>query len=70
MKVLKHGKYYNENKEIDCICGCKYQYEENDIITDGRTALTTNPLQYRRYVICPECRAITYLSNIYVSNKE
>lgn len=70
MKVLKHGIYYNENKEIECNCGCKYEYEEIDVIIDGLVALTTNPQQYRRYVICPECKAKTYLSNIYASNKE
>lgn len=67
MKVLKHGKYYNENKEIECVCGCKYQYDDKDIIVEDTIALTTNPQQYQRYVICPECRTKTYISTTFTN---
>ena len=57
MKVLEHGNFYQENRIIECICGCKFEYEQEDIRTDTSLAYTTCPEQYNRYVNCPECDA-------------
>jgi len=65
MKVLKHGNYYRENKIIDCVCGCQFEYEDKDIITDTGLAYTSYPPQYDQYVICPECCSRINLSKTY-----
>lgn len=65
MKVLEHGKFYQEDKIIKCICGCKFEYEQNDIMTDTSLAYTTCPQQCRRYIKCPECGAVTELGTTY-----
>lgn len=65
MKVLEHGNFYSENRIIDCVCGCKYEYEMDDIYTDTCLSYTTYPEQYKRYVECPECGAKTFLGNTY-----
>lgn len=67
MKVLKHGKYYRENKKIECVCGCEFEYEDTDIVTDYSLVYTSNPMQYRQYVLCPECNSRTDLSKTYLS---
>ena len=61
MKVLEHGNFYKKNKIVDCICGCKFEYELCDIYTDTYLAYTSYPEQYRRYVRCPECGATIHL---------
>ena len=66
MKILEHGNFYKENKIIKCICGCKFEYEQSDIMTDTSLAYTTSPEQYKRYVRCPECDAKTELGTTYV----
>ena len=66
MKVLEHGNFYQENKIIKCICGCKFEYEQNDIMTDTSLAYTTCPQQCRRYIKCPECGAVTELGTTHV----
>ena len=66
MKVLEHGSFYRENKIIDCICGCKFEYEMKDILTDTSLAYTTCPQQYSRYVRCPECDAKISIGNTYL----
>lgn len=68
MKVLEHGSFYKKDKIIECICGCKYQYEQNDIKTDASLVYTTCPEQYRRYVNCPECGAKTEIGTTFVHN--
>ena len=65
MKVLEHGNFYSENKIINCVCGCKYEYEMDDICIDTTLAHTTCPEQYRRYVECPECGAKTQIGTTY-----
>ena len=60
MEVLKHGKYYNKNKDtIECGCGCKFKYTEEDKMTvrDSNTLLKNYT-----YVKCPECGGIHQLS--------
>lgn len=69
MKVLKHGNFYQQNKIVDCICGCKFEYEQKDIQTDTSLAYTSYPPQYKRYVRCPECDAKTELGITYVHGK-
>lgn len=46
MQVLEHG---NQAPIITCSCGCKFMYENSDIVTtkDGETEAKT--------VTCPEC---------------
>lgn len=65
MKVLEHGKFYQENRIIDCICGCKYEYEQEDILTNLSLGYLTNPPQYKRYIECPECGARTEIGTTY-----
>lgn len=65
MRVIKHGMYY-ENNRINCSCGCEYEYDANDVYKDTNLTLTSNPPQYRDYVVCPECKARTYLSTTMV----
>ena len=62
MKIIEHGNFYSENRIIDCVCGCKYEYEMDDIYID--TSLSY-PELYKRYVECPECGAKTWLGNTY-----
>lgn len=61
MEVLEHGKFFNKDTKIDCICGCKFKYDTGDIRHDYSLAYTTNPQQFKIYVECPECGAKTYL---------
>ena len=70
MKVLKHGNYYKENKIIDCVCGCQFEYESRDIVTDYSLVHTSNPIQYDQYILCPECNARINLSKTYLSNSQ
>ena len=67
MKVLKHGNYYRENKIIECICGCKFEYDNEDIKTDLNLIYTTNPPQYQQFVLCPECNSRNDLSKTFLS---
>ena len=57
---------FTYNRIIKCICGCKFEYEQRDIMTDTSLAYTTCPEQYKRYVRCPECDAKTELRTTYV----
>lgn len=68
MKVIEHGSFYRENRIIDCVCGCKFEYEQSDIYTDATLSYTTCPTQYRKYVECPECGAKTELGTTYQHN--
>ena len=69
MKVIEHGSFYKEDRTIRCICGCKYEYEIDDICKDALLSLTTCPEQHRRYVYCPECGARADIGTTYeISN--
>ena len=68
MKVLEHGNFYQENKIVDCICGCKFEYEEDDIYNDCSIELCTFPSKIRKYVQCPECGARTDIGQTFKYN--
>lgn len=70
MKVLKHGNYYRENKKLECVCGCEFEYEDIDIVIDYSLAYTSSPMQYEQYVLCPECKSRINLSRTYLSNSQ
>lgn len=61
MKILKHGKKFNKEKIVTCdLCGCKFEYDDNDIILD-KSYTTINfsmfPPTRKTYIKCPECNA-------------
>lgn len=58
MKIIKHGSKYSENKIATCsLCGCEFEYDDNDIGIDKSFNSMTFPLlsTYKTYVKCPEC---------------
>lgn len=58
MKILKHGKKFNKEKIVTCaLCGCEFQYDDDDINTS--VALTVFPPIFEKsnYIKCPECNA-------------
>ena len=65
MKVIKHGNFYKEDRKIQCICGCEFEYDMKDIYIDNYYELTSCPPQYKRYVLCPECNARTDIGTTY-----
>ena len=74
MKVLEHGWIYNEKHYIlECNCGCKYKYNEEDIKEVPRLFLGYN-LKDRYYlcyyVECPECREKYWLSKMIPISRE
>lgn len=53
IKILKHGK---KNFITVCPeCGCKFEYETEDLEIDHSICLTSYPVRYNRVVACPEC---------------
>ena len=62
MKVLEHGMYHQEDRTVKCGCGCKFEYDYEDERTDFSIEFTSNPPQFRKFVRCPECSSIIYLS--------
>lgn len=54
IKIIKHGKCQKFTKTCD-ECGCEFEHTLEDVETDYTMALTTSPVQYERYVKCPEC---------------
>ena len=61
MKILKHGKKINKEKIVTCgLCGCKFEYDDDDIISDkSYTAINFSmfPPTRKTYIKCPECNA-------------
>ena len=58
MKIIKHGSKYSKNKIAICpLCGCEFEYDNNDIGIDKSFCSMTFPLfsTYKNYVKCPEC---------------
>ena len=58
IKVIKHGEKPKFKKT--CLnCGCEFEYELEDLVTDSNWNLTGTTLSYprriRRVVICPDC---------------
>ena len=68
MKILEHGRYYIENRITNCMCGCKFEYEIEDIFIDKTLTYTSNPPQNEEYVLCPECNARINLGKRYAYN--
>lgn len=54
IKIIKEGKITRFKKTCPD-CGCEFEYETSDLITDYSVCLTTSPSQYSTYVICPCC---------------
>lgn len=54
IKIIKEGKVKKFTKTCPD-CGCEFEYETSDLHIDYSVGLTTNPVQYSTYVICPCC---------------
>ena len=59
MKIIEHGKYYEqENNIAKCNCGCKFRYDEDEVTAQTQTEEVSYK-DYRKYlykwVKCPEC---------------
>ena len=53
IKVIEHGK---KIFTTTCPgCGCKFEYELEDLKVDRSLCLTSYPVRYNRVVTCPEC---------------
>ena len=51
MKILKHGKKFNKEKIVTCdLCGCKFEYDNNDTETEKSFCFMTYPPTYKTYV--------------------
>lgn len=74
MKVLEHGWVYNEKHNIiECDCGCRYKYSEEDIkevpyVQFGWNFKDQYYLVY--YVKCPECGRKHWLSKMTLITEE
>lgn len=56
MKILKHGKKFNENSIVTCEkCECEFEYNVSDFLVEKGFDFMTNSLAYQTYVKCPEC---------------
>lgn len=54
IKIIKEGKITKFRKTCPD-CGCEFEYEASDVVTDYGECLTTYPPRYNTYVICPCC---------------
>jgi len=55
IKVITHGKK-PKFKKICSNCGCEFEYEQEDIVTDYNWNLTLSyPRRIKRVIICPDC---------------
>lgn len=56
MKIIKHGNKRTMNRRIICdLCGCEFEYSDNDVVIDKSFCFTTFPPTYKTYIKCPEC---------------
>lgn len=55
IKIIKEGKITKFRKTCPD-CGCEFEYDESDVLTDYGVCLTTYPPQYNTYVACPCCK--------------
>lgn len=55
IKVIKHGKKPFPRNCTCPECQCEFTYELEDLKTDYDICYMSYPVQYRRYVICPDC---------------
>lgn len=46
------------------LCGCEFEYDNNDTEMDKAFCFTTFPPTYKTYVKCPECGAKIFLSTM------
>ena len=64
MKVIKHGKQYDDDKPFrgKCCCGCVVEVTRKEIrYTSDHTSDQRDGDYY--FVICPECDGIIYFKN-------
>lgn len=62
LKIIKHGNKYSKNKIAICpLCGCEFEYDNNDAKIEKAFYFTLFPLQYKTYIKCPECNKEIYL---------
>lgn len=54
IRIIKEGKKTKFTKTCPD-CGCEFEYETSDLQTDYSLCLTTYPVQYNTYIICPCC---------------
>lgn len=56
LRIIKHGNKYSENKIAICpLCGCEFEYDNNDTGIEKAFCFTSFPPEYKTYVKCPEC---------------
>ena len=58
MKVIKHGKSYNEKNHICTSCGCEFTFTEKDVRVVSKSEIYEG-IYYSlhcEYIRCPECR--------------
>ena len=56
LKIIKHGNKYSKNKIAICpLCGCEFEYDNNDAKIEKAFYFTLFPRQYKAYIKCPEC---------------
>lgn len=69
IKIIKEGKITITRFKKTCpYCGCEFEYEASDLITDYSVCLTTYPPQYNTYVICPCCEKHIHHGTTSVTN--
>ena len=64
IKVIKHGKVKWPQRKICKNCGCEFEFDEKDLHIDYSLCLTSYPVQYKRYVICPDCGEVIFVDTI------
>ena len=63
IKIIKEGKITKFRKTCPD-CGCEFEYDASDVVTDYGVCLTTYPPKYNTYVVCPCCRKRIYHGTI------
>lgn len=53
MRIIKHGKYYNQTHTFKCSCECEFEVEFSDYKDNKIYSSTLNRIIHR--VQCPEC---------------
>lgn len=72
VKVLKKGKYPEENIITCEKCGCEFQYYDTEIIVDMTTPDEESFLGgfgVHKYLKCPTCNAICTISTDFIEHK-
>lgn len=65
LRIIKHGSKYSENKIAICpLCGCEFEYDNNDTEIEKTFCFTSFPPTYKTYIKCPECGAKIFLSTM------